>query len=127
MGAPQARAPGFVASRNDSHLSFAHWSLSHWSGDLLNLRLVVGVLEVPLDPRIVSQVLSFYPSSFYIYMVQFHFKKHLVKTASQELLEGLQQLSSTTSPGVCFKDGQNWEERLGQVCVPIIFSRIYSK
>jgi len=35
----------------------------------------------------------------------------------QELLEGLQQLSSTTSPGVCFKDGQDWEERLGQVSI----------
>ena len=71
---------------------------------------------MPLDPRIVSLVLlSFGPSSFYLYMVQFHFKKHRVKTASQELLEGLQQLSSATSPGVCFKDGQDWEERLGQV------------
>ena len=33
----------------------------------------------------------------------------------QELLEGLQQLSSSTSPGVCFKGGQDWEEKLGQV------------
>ena len=71
--------------------------------------------------------MSFDPSSFYLYMVRFHFKKHHVKTASQELLEGLQQLSSTTSPGVCFKDGQDWEERLGQVCVPSIFSWIHSK
>jgi len=35
----------------------------------------------------------------------------------QELLEGLQQLSSSTSPGVCFKGGQDWEEKLGQVSI----------
>ena len=38
-----------------------------------------------------------------------------VRLAVQELLEGLQQLSSSTSPGICFKGGQDWEERLGQV------------
>ena len=38
-----------------------------------------------------------------------------VMLAVQELLEGLQQLSSSTSPGVCFKGGQDWEEKLGQV------------
>ena len=38
-----------------------------------------------------------------------------VRLIVQELLEGLQQLSSSTSPGVCFKGGQDWEEKLGQV------------
>ena len=38
-----------------------------------------------------------------------------VRPDVQELLEGLQQLSSSTSPGVCFKGGQDWEEKLGQV------------
>ena len=40
-----------------------------------------------------------------------------VRLIVQELLEGLQQLSSSTSPGVCFKGGQDWEEKLGQVLI----------
>ena len=33
----------------------------------------------------------------------------------QELLAGLQQLSSSTAPGIAFKAGKEWQERLAQV------------
>lgn len=35
----------------------------------------------------------------------------------RELMEGLQQLSSSTSPGISFKNGDQWSERLEQVSI----------
>ena len=78
----------------------------------------IPTLVLPTGRSLIGQVgpgTRFYESQipFLLDMNMFHGME--IRSAVQELLEGLQQLSSSTSPGVCFKGGQDWEEKLGQV------------
>ena len=73
-------------------------------------RALVG--RVRLHPRTSSSILpwSFKTSKAFCLLVAF-----LIILFFQELMEGLQQLSSSTSPGISFKNGDQWSERLEQV------------